>query len=540
MPRDLDAWPRAILLVLGVALGIFLRVQGIADLPFFGDEYHTRDSVVESYGTILTTFDAVGSHVVLPLLQRISLDVFGDGVLAMRLPALIPAILTLLLMYPLVRPLIGATPACLATLALSFSPMHVYYSRFGRGYALMVLLGLVLGVAVVRALRGGGRRWWCAAGVCAVLLPYTQLSSAGFVAALGLVALHLARRDAGRRGMKAPLLAFGGAAVVLGLLFVPLLSQVRTFFTAMPEQEARPLGWFGIPTLLAGGRLPGLVWLAAFPGGLGLMAIDRSRRDVALVAAAAFLGPLAALLVTRPHGMDYAYARYLLNALPFVLMGMAWLLCTGLQKMISSEAVAGRAALAAGVFLIAGATLTGPLSAADGGSFGNTYLAMEPLPAFDARHPAPPPFYEQLAGDPDAVRIIEGQPLLSRAVLLYRAYERIHGKQVFVGWPGEIPRSLDGDPYAALLAGELDADYLVLHKDLRREVRDYWRFVYLEAWLDHARRGDDSFMERHKATMVRSQDIATPETGSLLATYLRRRLGEPFLEDEQLWVWKLR
>ena len=45
MPRDLDAWLRAILLVLGVALGIFLRVEGIADLPLFGDEYHMWSGV---------------------------------------------------------------------------------------------------------------------------------------------------------------------------------------------------------------------------------------------------------------------------------------------------------------------------------------------------------------------------------------------------------------------------------------------------------------------------------------------------------------
>jgi len=241
--------------------------------------------------------------------------------------------------------------------------------------------------------------------------------------------------------------------------------------------------------------------------------------------------------------MDYAYARYLLNALPFVLLGVTWLLWVGIHKLSSNEARAGRIALGAGVLLIAAATLTGPLSPArpSGGSFDNSYLAMWPLPAFDARHPAPPPFYEQLAGDAEAVRIIEAQPLTSRAVLLYRAYQRIHGKQVFVGWPAEPPRSLRGAPYAAILADEaLDADYLVLHKDLRREVRDYWRFVYFEAALDDESWGDESFMERHKTTFVRSQDIASPEQASLLATYLRRKLGEPALEDDQLWVWKLR
>ena len=117
--------------LVGLLLGILLRVQGLGGQALFGDEYHTLYTVEESYGTILRTFDNVGSHIVLPLLQRISLDVFGDGVLSMRLPALIPGVLTLLLLYPLARKLVGPTPACLATLALCFSPMHVYYSRFG-------------------------------------------------------------------------------------------------------------------------------------------------------------------------------------------------------------------------------------------------------------------------------------------------------------------------------------------------------------------------------------------------------------------------
>ena len=90
-------------------------------------------------GEILTTFDSVGSHVALPLVQKLALDVFGHGVVSFRLVALVPGILTLLLAYPLLRRWVGSDAAVLATALLAVNPMAIYYSRFARGYALGLL-----------------------------------------------------------------------------------------------------------------------------------------------------------------------------------------------------------------------------------------------------------------------------------------------------------------------------------------------------------------------------------------------------------------
>src|SRR5437867_4293277 len=127
---------RWVLLAVALALGTYLRLRGLAELPLTGDEYHTLvwgdehlDLAVTSYASILTRFDAVGSHVALPLLQRLSMDLFGAGIVPFRLVAIVPGFLTLLLAYPLLRGFVGRNAALLATWLVALNPMLVYYSR---------------------------------------------------------------------------------------------------------------------------------------------------------------------------------------------------------------------------------------------------------------------------------------------------------------------------------------------------------------------------------------------------------------------------
>ena len=203
MPADLRSWIRLAVLAGALGLGAWLRLQGLADLPLYGDEHHTVFLKIEgryvdlaevSYGAILKTFDEVGSHVALPLLQRLSLDVFGAGVVPFRLVAIVPGLLALLLAYPLLRRFVERDAAALATALLAVNPMVVYYSRFARGYALALLLALVLGWAVRSTLdrERRGKSGWVALVASAALLPWVHLSTLGFVLALALATLALA------------------------------------------------------------------------------------------------------------------------------------------------------------------------------------------------------------------------------------------------------------------------------------------------------------------------------------------------------------
>ncbi len=542
MRRDLDTWIRATLLVLGFAGGVYWRVDGIREAALFGDECHTLRSCQGNLTTILSTFDGLGSHVVLPLAQKLSLALFGDGIVSFRLVALVPGILTLFLCYPLARAFVGPTSALLATLALAVSPIHVYYSRFARSYALGVLFGFLLAYFLLRVLHREHRTRaaWAAVVVLAAILPYTHLTSAGFVATLALGALALSRGQPGKA--RRTVLAFGVAAVIVAALYAPLFLQVRHYFVeAIPEEDkALPKTWIGIPVLLAGGVIEGFVWLVGVP--LGLVLLWRSKRDAALLCAAGILGPLAVLAATLPRGMEYAYARYLLNGLPFMLILVAegWVRAAGFAWRGSANAE--RIALALGVLGIAVSSLSGPLGPAqrEKGTFSNTYLAMRKLPAFDEPWPGRSSFYDALAAESESATIVEVPPMLSRAVLLQRNLQLLHGKEVRVAWPEALPAALRGGPYAELdsLSHE-DGDYLIVHRDPRSEVDAYWAHVYRDVWPKLRSSIDRGFMQLQKNSYVHNQRWTDPEEVARFAASMRERLGPTSYKDEWLLVWKL-
>jgi hypothetical protein len=534
---------RALLLVSGLGLGLALRVAGVGEGALFGDEYHTVVTSRAELGTILTTFDTVGSHVVLPLLQHVSVALFGESVTSLRLPALLPGLLTLLLLYPVARRFVGPTPALVATLALAVSPMHVYYSRFGRSYALIVLLALVVVAALERATSDESgerarRSAWAVVFLASMLLPYTHLSTAGLVAAFAVVALLCARRG-GPRALLLPLGVFAAAAAGCFLLFTPILGQVSDYFAQTAEVKDQPETWFGIPLLLAGGPVAGVLWLVGGPVGFVLLA--RERRKAALVLCATLVGPLVVLLVTRPHGMEFAWARYLLAAVPFVPVVLAWLLHRAARRFTGSELRADLATLVLGGVAVGTSLVTGPLLAQrpTAGTFDNTYLAMRALPAFDDPWPQASPIYAELAAEGADLRVVEALPMLTRSVLLLRNHALAHGHEVVVGWPEGLPESLAGGPYVDLATLDLRAnDVVVLHKNLKKEVRAYWRHVYGPAWAERENALDAGFMQRHTSTFVAGQPFTGEDVAALWASRLRERFGPAVYKDDQVVVWR--
>ena len=535
MPRDARSWIRLAVLAAALGLGAWLRLRGLSELPLHGDEHHTLLAADAGYGSILTTFDAVGSHVPLPLLQRLALDVFGPGIVPFRLVAIVPGLLVLLLAYPLLRAFVSPDAAALASAALALDPMVVYYARFARGYALALFLALSLGWAVRRVLDRAGRspRMWGALIGAGALLPWVHLSALGFVLALALGALVLALRESGALAWKV-IGAFAAAGALALLLYVPVFGQVVRYFREM-KPEPPPLDWLGVPTLLAGGRTAAWVWLALLAAGAALC-WSAGRASVVLTVAA-LAGPLGLLLVSRPRGLDYAWARYILSALPF-LAALAAAGLTGLARRATREGES--IALVLGAGLLAAQHWTGPLGprARQGGSFSNTYLAMHALPAFDEPSPETPEFFRSLASDAAAQRIVELPPLFTRAVLLYRNYALTHGKQVFVGWTSELPRGIQRGPYLRPLELEPgQADYLVLHRDQTIEVPEYFRFVFEDVWPRMGEPADETFMLRQET--IYPQNLVGTDVTDGIAAQLRAKYGAATYKDEHVLVWKL-
>jgi hypothetical protein len=529
-----------------VALGAYLRLRGLGSVLLYGDEYHTVPAAALSYGTILASFDAVGSHALLPLLQRFCVSLFGESLWTLRLPALIPGILAPLGAYVLARRFFERVPSAIAAMALSVSSIHVFYSRFARVYALVGLLGLLCAVASVRwardAQRARGRRFLgLGALLLAALIPWGHLSASGFALALGVASCsERAARAGSMRGAAAPAALFGLAGLLCAALYWPAREQLLAFLDKV-QGEGGSFGLLEVPSLLFGGPLAALLAVLALLPAAILLALRM--RSAARWLLPLLLGPLILLLAARPYGMAYAYARYLLVALPIALMLLAWLYWVVLRALLRSPSRADLIALSTAAVALLAWAWYGPLRSADvEGPFGNSYLSLMPLPAFDEPAADMPPFYRELAADPRARTIVEAPALFSRSVLLYRNYQLLHGKEVALGVPEESSgtgseRFLPPEGYAVLGRDELSGrgDYLILHKNAAAEVARYWQFVYQQAWPRARRLADAGLMENHRDLV-----FAPPGPDPALAARMRIDLGPPSYEDDDLLVWRLR
>lgn len=533
-----------LILFVGLALGIFWRVQDVPRVFLFGDEYHSLAVTTEPYSRILTTFDDKGSHVVLPLLQKAAVDLVGPGLWSYRLPALLPGILTLFVFYYFAGRMIGKTPATIAALALAVSPIHIFYSHFGRSYCLLVLLCFLLVASARWLARTRGRIPGIVTALLVGAIPYVHLSGIGLVVGTGLACcIVMWRRRRSPRDILHPILVFGVGVLLAIALFFPILGQLYHYLTRMPEEAmARPFGFIGIVDLLAGGRIPAFVWLGAVPLASGLL--WWKRHDSAPWLTAAFIGPLLALTLTRPHGMEYAHARYLLPALPFILIMLSYMLHQGAAMLVRGAAVE-RLTLGAGLVLITAVFLTGPASPllAKDGPYANTYIGMKRLPAFDREFPFTPEFYHTLAGEPEGVRIIEAPARRYRPILLYRNYYLCHGKPTSMCLMDETD-IISFSPYLLLddirPGRSVDGDYLILHMDILREVYDYWQFVYNDAWPSTGGRGLGGYMGRHERKAPIQKNSAPAMWAEAAAARLTERYGPPVFRDRYIQAWDLR
>jgi hypothetical protein len=544
-PRGAELW-----LALGaIAAGAALRLGPVGGAFLSGDELHTLRALAMGAERTLTSFGVTGAGMALPLLQLLLFETVGAGNWTARAPAWLPALAMLVLVHPIARRQIGGPAAAAATALAAVSPLLVFYAHFGRAYS----LGAALCLAVLHQLEGvlaegASRRRLAWLVVFTALAPFAHPTTAGFLlpvyAGTGVALLAAPGGAPARRRSDAARLALAlCVAMLLGLLLhAPAWTSLRHFASEKTSTEYQgDFGPLDVAALLAGGRLAVWPWAAALA--VGLWAWLRARGPRALPLACACLGPALALAAARPFGDAYAYARYVLPALVPACMVAA----IGLRALLG-----GRRAplLAGGALLAALAWIAGPLgpSRTDDGPYGNGYLSLQPLPSFDVPWPGAPAFYAELAARPAEerarLRIIEVPALATRARQYYRNLYLRHGVDTWLGFlPMELRTKLAG-PYVSLAdpdwlrraaAGELEADYLVLHLDVGVEVAAYWDFVFGAA-SDPARdAGLGAYLERQRV-----YGGPLPRIPEAMVESLALWLGEPLSRQDGLAVWKLR
>jgi uncharacterized membrane protein len=213
-------------------------LRGIAlDQQLWYDEITTLvQSVRRPLGEILTTYTSQNQHVLYSVLARISMNIWGDHIWTLRLPAVVFGVLAVPALYFCARLWTTAREALLAAALLAVSYHHVWFSQNARGYTGLVFWTLVTTYLFVRASREQRTDLWLCFGITSGLGLYTHLTmmfvTAGQFLTFGWTALDeklpaalRMREGPGSRRLR-PLLGFGSATIVTLLLYAPILPKI--------------------------------------------------------------------------------------------------------------------------------------------------------------------------------------------------------------------------------------------------------------------------------------------------------------------------
>ena len=529
--------------VIPIALGTLLRLWGISRQILLGDEIHgVRSALNLTLTEILTTYRLADPCIPLSALYRI---LMASGIRLseelIRAPAVISG-LAILVLFPLAatrwRDLAGdwRRGEAFAWL-LAVSPSLVYYSRFARPYAAVVLLAPLAAAAFWRWWRGGGLRWAVVYAVAASTSAWFFLGSVPFIVApLGWAAADLALSKARtqmvgpRRGLFALAATAAGLTAGMAILILPampsLLRLIRKKAGGASVEAAE------LADLL---RLQaGTDWLAVVLlfWGLALVGLTRfGKRYPALASymlALVFVQWVGIALILRPAGigLPVVFNRYTLMCLPIVLLWVAEGVAE-LRKWLGKRS----RLVEKGVLLccMAVLALTGPYAADPAlhlGPFAGAWPAFaiyrKPPALPDAAVPA---VYRQIAAEPGHEPVIEA--IFERTAIHSLgetiALARHHGKPVIL----VVDDPWRHDPRLAL--------HTVVPPDPLAIERSGGRFLVLQ-------------LDRHRLRRLEKGQVSplatSRETRSVLlardfAAVLTRSWGDPHLASGDILVWDL-
>lgn len=296
----------AIVAALTVA-GAAARIPGLNSGLWFDEIVTLVESVRPSLFQVLTAFPGNNNHPLYSLLAHASIAAFGEQAWTLRLPALAFGVASIPLLYWLGATITSRAEALLATLLLTVSYHHVWFSQNARAYTMLLAITLLSTVLLVRLLECPRRRLALCYGVAVGLGIYAHLTMAFVVAAHFLVWSWEGWRPragtARAEHVATALLALGTAALLAALLYVPMLGQVYRFFSG-PSQATAAVAtsqWAALE-LLRGLRVGfGTVGVAAALGLLVAGGLSYLRRDPLLIAIFTLPGALTGAAMVVLH-----------------------------------------------------------------------------------------------------------------------------------------------------------------------------------------------------------------------------------------------
>jgi 4-amino-4-deoxy-L-arabinose transferase-like glycosyltransferase len=310
---------------------------------------------------IVTKFDSENQHFLFSILAHYSIQLFGDTGWALRLPAVIFGVGSIVAIFLVGREVTDIPESILAAALLAFSYHQVWFSQNARGYTGLLFWVLVSSWFLIRGLRSNRMIDWLGYGIAAALGMYTHLTM-GFVI-VGQFISYLIRlvgrsRETGQGKWTGFLAGFGSAGLITLLLYLPVLGDIRgamgRTLTGVAEMWTSPL--WTIRELFDGLRIgfsQGAIVLAALAVFVvGVVDYFRTRR---IVIELLLFGPVIGAVVTISLGHPL-WPRFFFFAFGFVALVV-------MRGIVSSVRIAGkllklperwtrRLGIAAGVVLV--------------------------------------------------------------------------------------------------------------------------------------------------------------------------------------------
>ncbi len=218
-------------LVALVAAAAAVRAVGLGRDLWLDEVFTLVDVVRRPMMEIVTHYSSDNLHLLYAVAARASVALLGESAVALRLPAVLFGLASVVAAWRLARWVGGRREALIVAALLAFSYHHVWFSQNARGYT-GLLFATVLGTELfLRGLAGGRWRTWVAYAAVLALGMGLHLTMIFVAAAHGLVALGLlARAGSVGAGRGRVLGALALSAALTLLVYAPTLTQIAAFY----------------------------------------------------------------------------------------------------------------------------------------------------------------------------------------------------------------------------------------------------------------------------------------------------------------------
>lgn len=257
-----------------VLAAIALRWHRLGDGLWIDEILTLVESVRPPIGQIISSYPSQNHHILYSVLARMAFDVWGESAWALRLPAVIAGVATIVATWRFGRLVLGPREGLLAAAVLTFSYQHIWFSQNARGYSLLLFWAVASSHLLIRGLRENRGDVWLAYGLTVALGMYTHMTMIFVVAGQLCVYAVRAFRPDGPSWAAAwrPLLAgFVPAGLVTILWYAPLLPQVPAASAADRSDVALWRSPLWLLQELARGAQLGPVMAIAAAGGLVIL-----------------------------------------------------------------------------------------------------------------------------------------------------------------------------------------------------------------------------------------------------------------------------